>query len=173
MILAGITGRRLDDSSLVSEVLEALGALRLRVIPLIVIYEYIWFLKGMEVNPSTALDKLEDYILSEEGRVYMEDDRLVRKALTSLSLERISLSWFNDEINIEIAVKEEVPLATFDRRMRIQAKKLGVKQFLDGRRFTNHSVMMLGSRSLMARPILPDRSHFLTKELFISISFSS
>lgn len=35
VILAGITGRKLDESSLVSEVLEALESLRLKVIPLV------------------------------------------------------------------------------------------------------------------------------------------
>ncbi len=116
-----------EDSVHHSEASQLLDSLDEWVIPMVVIYEYIWFLKGMGVDPKTALEKIEDYVLSEKGRTYKEDDLLVRRALTSLSQQGLSLSRFNDEVVIGVAAEEGIPLATFDRRMRSRAKRLGVK----------------------------------------------
>ncbi|MDK2372659.1 MAG: PIN domain-containing protein [Candidatus Korarchaeota archaeon] len=115
-----------EDSMHHGDASQLLDRLEEWVIPLIVIYEYIWFLKGMGVDPSTALDKLEDYISSEKSRTYKEGELLIRKALGSLAEERISLNRFNDEVIIRIAREEGISLATFDKRMRSRARKLGV-----------------------------------------------
>ncbi len=115
-----------EDSMHHGDASQLLDRLEEWVIPLIVIYEYIWFLKGMGVDSSTALDKLEDYISSEKSRTYKEGELLIRKALGSLAEECISLNRFNDEVIIRIAREEGISLATFDKRMRSRARKLGV-----------------------------------------------
>ncbi|MDK2384656.1 MAG: PIN domain-containing protein, partial [Candidatus Korarchaeota archaeon] len=79
-----------EDSMHHGDASQLLDRLEEWVIPLIVIYEYIWFLKGMGVNSSAALDKLEDYISSEKSRTYKEGELLIRKALGSLAEECIS-----------------------------------------------------------------------------------
>ncbi len=116
-----------EDSIHHRDASQLLDQLEEWVIPLIVIYEYIWFLKGMGVSPSTALDKLEDYISSEKSRTYKEEERLIRKALGSLAEEGISLNRFNDEVIVRIAGEEGILLATFDKRMGSRARKLGVE----------------------------------------------
>ncbi len=116
-----------EDSIHHADAYQLLDSLEEWVIPLIVVYEYVWFLKGMEVDSSTALDKLEDYALSEKGRIYREDDAVLRRALESLSRDGISLSRFNDEVVIEVALEEGIPIATFDRRMRARAERLGTE----------------------------------------------
>jgi len=115
-----------EDSIRHADASRLLDELEGWVIPLIVIYEYVWFLKGMGVDPATALEKLEDYIL-EKGRVYREDEHLIRRALASLSEDGISLNRFNDEVIIGVAAEEGIPLATFDRRARSRARMMGVE----------------------------------------------
>ena len=36
-------------------------------VPLIVVYEYVWFLKGLNVRPADARDKLLEYITGENA----------------------------------------------------------------------------------------------------------
>ena len=96
------------------------------VIPLIVLYEYIWFLKGMGEGPDVSLEKLEDYTLSEKSIVYREDDGMLRRALSSIERDGLSLSRFNDEVILTVAIREDLPLASFDGRLRSRAKRSGL-----------------------------------------------
>ncbi len=97
------------------------------VIPLIVLYEYVWFLKGMGEGAEVTLEKLEDYTLSDKSHVYREDDSVLRRAISTLMRDRLTLGKFNDEVILRIALEEDLPLATFDRRLRLRAKRTGVK----------------------------------------------
>jgi len=63
-----------EDSLYHIDASQLLDGLRVWVIPLIVFYEYTWFLKGMGESPDTLMENLEDYTLSEKSQVYREDE---------------------------------------------------------------------------------------------------
>ncbi len=115
-----------EDSLYHIDASQLLDGLRVWVIPLIVFYEYTWFLKGMGESPDTLMEKLEDYTLSEKSQVYREDESMLRSAASSLARDNLSLSRFNDEVILTIAIREDLPLATFDRRLRSRAKRAGL-----------------------------------------------
>ncbi len=95
-------------------------------IPLIVVYEYIWFLKGLSVDAGTALTKVLEYMESEKALIIREEPSGVRWALTTIVEERLSLSRFNDKIVLYTAIRRSAPLATYDAKLRQQAVKHGV-----------------------------------------------
>ena len=116
-----------EDSINHEEASSLLNGLETWVIPLIVLYEYIWFLKGMGESTRTAEVKLEDYVLSEKAKILREGASHLRKALHSLTDEGIPLSKFNDEVILVIAKEEGLALATFDSRMKRRARKRGIR----------------------------------------------
>jgi predicted nucleic acid-binding protein len=51
-----------EDSLYHEAAARLLDSLDRWLIPLIVVYEYVWFLKGLNVRPADARDKLLEYI---------------------------------------------------------------------------------------------------------------
>ena len=115
-----------EDSLHHKEASELLDSLEGWIIPLIVIYEFVWFLRGLGIDSATALEKVGDYVLAEESEVYQEGSGAVLEALRSLVKEGLSLGRFNDEVILSVAITEDLPLATFDGRLRSKAKKKGI-----------------------------------------------
>ena len=95
------------------------------VIPLIVIYEYVWFLKGLNVSLEDATLKVREYLLSSKNKLIVEEIDDLVKALDMLLLEKLSLSRFNDKIVLSIASRIGA-VATFDDKLRKQAAKKGI-----------------------------------------------
>lgn len=95
-------------------------------IPLIVLYEYVWLLKGMNLSVTDVRDKLLEYVVEEKCVVVREGVHELRWAISVIAEEGLSLARFNDKVILSIAVRHGVPLATFDARLRRQATKLGV-----------------------------------------------
>lgn len=115
-----------EDSLHHDEAATLLDDLGMWIIPLLVIYEYVWFLKGMGLDAQTALEKLEDYLLSAKARIVCEDYWVILRAMTGLADERLPLGRFNDEVILRVAHEERAALATFDRGMRARASKFGI-----------------------------------------------
>jgi len=95
-------------------------------IPLIVVYEYVCFLKGLNVRPADAKDKLLEYITGEKCLLVREGVDEVRWAVSRIAEEGLSLARFNDEVVLSVAIRRGASLASFDAKLRKQAEKLGV-----------------------------------------------
>jgi len=61
--------------------------------------------------------------LGSQGQVTSGGRDAVGWSLAALMEEGLSPSRFNDKIVLSIAVKEGIPLVTFDRKLRAQAQK--------------------------------------------------
>ena len=97
------------------------------VIPLIVVYEYVWVLRELGVDLVDVEDKLKDYVLNPKTRVIYEDIDCILEAFYYIREERLGLSRFNDKVVLLLAKKLDYSLATFDKKMRSQARKMNVK----------------------------------------------
>ncbi len=115
-----------EDSIHHREAARLIDTLRKWVIPLIVVYEYVWFMKGMGVSVETVLRKVEEYTEPKRSLIIWESMDILRKALTRLLREDLSLSRFNDKVILTVAKEMELPLVTFDLKLRSQAEKIGV-----------------------------------------------
>jgi len=115
-----------EDSLHHKEAAKLLDELDRWLIPLIVLYEFIWFLKGLSVSVIDARDKLLEYITCRKCAVIREGMDDVKWAISAVVEEKLSLSRFNDKIVLSLALHKGIPLATYDLKLRSQAAGLGV-----------------------------------------------
>jgi predicted nucleic acid-binding protein len=115
-----------EDSLHHKEASHILDSLNRWIIPLVVIYEYTWFLKGIKMSATDARDKVLEYVASEKSALVREGLDEIRWAISTLVDEGLSLSRFNDKVVLSVALRRNVPLATFDEKLRRQASNIGV-----------------------------------------------
>ncbi|MEM1568073.1 MAG: PIN domain-containing protein [Thermofilaceae archaeon] len=116
-----------SDSVYHEQAAQLLDSLDSWVIPLIVIYELVWFLKGFSLEARIVREKVLDYAGDERAVIACEGVEGVRWALNALVEEGISVARFNDKVVLSVAVRRGVPLATFDARLRRQAERMGIE----------------------------------------------
>jgi len=112
-----------EDSIYHDKSREILDSLDTWVLPLIVLYEYIWLMKEIGVSLEDISVKVQEYAWDPKARVTSGGRDAIRWALAALLEENLSPSRFNDKVVLSIAEREGIPLATFDRRLRAQAQK--------------------------------------------------
>jgi len=95
------------------------------IIPTIVIHEYVWVMKSLNVSVEDTIYKVEEYVNHHKTKLVFEGEYILR-ALKIINREKISLSRYNDKIILSVATKFGV-LATFDDKLRKQSKKMEVK----------------------------------------------
>lgn len=115
-----------EDSLYHEAAARLLDSLDRWLIPLIVVYEYVWFLKGLNVRPADARDKLLEYITGEKCLLVREGADEIRWAFSRIVEEELSLARFNDAVVLSVAIRRGASLASFDAKLRKQAAKLGV-----------------------------------------------
>jgi len=96
-------------------------------VPLIVIYEYVWVLKGLNVESVHVKEKLLEYLTEGKCSLVREGADEIRWAISTVVEEGLSVARFNDKVALSIALRRRVPLATFDSKLRNQAKRLGIQ----------------------------------------------
>lgn len=106
---------------------KLLDGLRVWAIPIIVLYEYVWFMKGLGIDSEDVRDKLMEYIDSGKTVVVREGKEEIKRAMNTIVHEYISLSRFNDKVILQLAVREGLPVASYDRKLRKQADRLGIR----------------------------------------------
>jgi len=96
-------------------------------VPLVVVYEYVWVLKGLNISPADAREKLLEYLLGEKCTIVKEGADEIQWAISTIAEEGLSLSRFNDKVLLSVAMRRNALLATFDVKLRRQATKLGLR----------------------------------------------
>ncbi|WP_258083745.1 PIN domain-containing protein [Thermococcus thermotolerans] len=93
------------------------------VLPTIAVYEFVWNLAVAGVSPKEAERTLSKILLNE--RVALSDDR--KYLLSAFGLfGNLGLKHYNDSVILAIA-KEIGTLASYDKKLRNRAEKLGIK----------------------------------------------
>ncbi|MFA4663293.1 PIN domain-containing protein [Pyrococcus kukulkanii] len=101
------------------KILESLDEL---IIPVVVVYEFIWNLAEFGISSKVAKDVLSRILL--DPRVKLVDDR--KHLLPAFEkLGGLSLRHYNDSMILSVA-EEFGTLATYDRKLRKRAEKLGI-----------------------------------------------
>lgn len=108
------------DSVYHAEARELLDSLDEWIIPLIVIYEYVWVMKSLGVAVKETAYKVEEYLQHYKSRPAAEKPEDILRSLEIIQKERLDLSRYNDKIILSIAFRTG-RLATFDKRLRKQA----------------------------------------------------
>ena len=95
------------------------------IIPTIVIHEYVWVMKSL-VNVEDVVYKVEEYVNHYKTSLVPEKGEDILEALKRIRKENISLSRYNDEVILSIAMRVGV-LATFDNKLRKRSESVGIK----------------------------------------------
>ena len=115
-----------EDSVFHEEARVLLDELEEWLIPSIVVYEYVWLLRELEVALDDAVYKVKEYLLSPKAKLVFEGSEGILASLSLLEREKLSLSKFNDKLILVIARRWGCSLFTFDKKLRAQAARLGV-----------------------------------------------
>mgnify|MGYP001773005003 CR=1 FL=1 len=113
-----------EDSDLHSRAEEILDSLERWVIPAVVVYEFVWFLKGMGLEK--ALPDVLGYLSNEKAEVACDCPENLMDAAKMVTAESLSLSGFKDMVILSHAIRGKLPLATFDKKLTKVAKRYGV-----------------------------------------------
>ncbi len=114
-----------ENSIYFDEAKEILDSLLTWIVPDIVILEYVWFLKN--ILPVEEIEyKVKELFLSKKTKVIKTSIVDYLFSLNVIKLEKISLSRFNDKVILSIA-RRFGGLASFDRKLRAQAKKFKIE----------------------------------------------
>ena len=97
------------------------------VIPSIVIHEFVWVLRELGLEPNIILEFVQQYLFHRKAKFVPELKEQITAALEHVIAEQLSISRYNDKVILTHALKMNVPIATFDRKLRNQAKKVGVR----------------------------------------------
>ena len=111
-----------EDSQYHKKAEEILDSLNKWVIPTIVIHELVWFLKDMK-------DRINDvlaYVRNEKAEVVCDSVNNIVDSLEMLIREKLPLADYKDMIILSHAIREKLPLVTFDKKLSKIAKKYGV-----------------------------------------------
>ena len=115
-----------EDSMYHKEASSILDMLEAWIIPTIVIHEFIWFIKGLGLEIKNSYEVMLQYIGNEKSIIKPISDYHIRRALNIIFNEGLSLSRYNDKLILTIAMEEGAPIASFDRKLRGQARKLNI-----------------------------------------------
>lgn len=112
-----------EDYERHEEALDILMSLDKWIVPTITLYELIWQLAKMGVLPNTAEEMVKQII--EEPRAEIVNDRLYLISAFEL-FGNLGLKHYNDSVILAIA-KETGTLASYDKKLRNRAGKVGIK----------------------------------------------
>ncbi len=117
----------IEDSIYHKEASRVLDTLEVWIIPTIVIHEFIWFIKNINTGVNDPYVLILQYINNEKTIVKPVLSHHIRQALNIIHREKISLTRYNDKLILSIALDEKIPIATFDRKLRNQAKRFKIE----------------------------------------------
>jgi hypothetical protein len=109
-----------NDTSYHIEAKKELYALEKWIIPTLVFHEYIWFMKAENIQYHIAKEKILDYI-NHEKTVSTSDDK--EHLLNALNLTE-KYSDYNDSVILSIANRLQVPLITYDKKLKTRFEEL-------------------------------------------------
>jgi predicted nucleic acid-binding protein len=114
----------IEDSEHHKEAEAILDSLDKWVIPVIVIHELAWFLKGMKLEGK--LNDIMAYIQHKKTEITCDCGSNVNRAIEIIGKEKLPLSNHKDMMILSHAILENHPIATFDKKLSKIAKKYGV-----------------------------------------------
>jgi uncharacterized protein len=105
---------------------EKLASLQKMRIPCIVIYELVWVLGKLGVEPGAVRNVVEALMRNSRVAVVADDGTLAERAIRRVVDEKTTLSNFNDKVVLETALKSGVPILTYDRELEREARLAGI-----------------------------------------------
>ncbi len=112
----------LRDSEFNSEARKLLASLEKWVVPSIVLYEICWFLREENYSAKDIETVISSILESPRSKIVGDDGRYTRRALEMTKNPK----RFNDMVILAVSEKFG-KLATYDKKLRKEAEKLGIR----------------------------------------------
>ena len=109
-----------EDSIYHEKAKKLLDSLDKWVLPLLVVHEYVWVLKSLDVGIEDTIYKVEEYVRHHKTELTAESPEDVLRGLEIILKEGLSMSRYNDKVILSVAARVGT-LATFDEKLRKQA----------------------------------------------------
>ncbi len=106
---------------------KLLDSLNKWLIPVITLYEYIWFFKRQKLDAYEVKDFIEGYILDPRCKILADNGTHLKNAFETMTSQKLSLTRINDMVILSHAEYSKAPLATFDEKLRGKAREHKVK----------------------------------------------
>ncbi|MHA1522516.1 MAG: PIN domain-containing protein [Promethearchaeota archaeon] len=116
----------IEDSIHHQESQELLNNLSSWQIPIIVMYEYIWFFRELKFTAIQVNELIKGRISNPKCKIISDDMTYTQDALTQSISQKFSLSRFNDMVILSVAKRKDLPLLTFDNKLRKNANALNI-----------------------------------------------
>lgn len=115
----------IEDSEFHERAAVLLESLSVWHTPVIVVHEVVWSMKGL-VGDEATIRFVEALLGNPKTRVYPVSGGDVAAALGRIRSSGLSLSRYNDELVLSVAMRIRKPVLSFDRRLLSRAMRLGV-----------------------------------------------
>jgi len=115
-----------EDSIYHKKAKEILDRLDEWFIPAIVIHEYIWLLKSLNIKIKDIVEKVEEYLYNEKTKLINERREDIFNAINIIYKEGKKAAKYNDKVILSIAMNLKAPVATFDKKLLSQANNFKV-----------------------------------------------
>lgn len=112
-----------EDSEHYEEAASLLNDLQRWIIPGIVIHEYVWVLKGLDLPLSFLRSKVREYLLNEKTSFSPTNIGNINYALKNME----KITEYNDLLILSTALRDDQYLASFDEKLRSRAETLGLE----------------------------------------------
>jgi len=116
-----------EDSIYHSEASDILDSLKFWYIPIIVLFEFVWFFRAEGLSIHEIYDLIIQYLEDPRCRVISIRTDIFVEALSIIRDEKLSLARINDKTIVLTAKNLKIPIATFDEKLRKQASKIGIE----------------------------------------------
>ncbi|MDV3243578.1 MAG: PIN domain-containing protein [Nitrososphaerales archaeon] len=110
-----------------SQAREQLAGLTKIRVPSVVLYELVWVLHRLGVPPEAVRSAVEALLQNSKVTVASDDGRFTVRAIGRIVDEKLKLSDFDDKVVLETALKERLPLITYDKELEREARKAEIE----------------------------------------------
>ncbi len=105
---------------------ELLASMKKMHVPSIVIYEVVWVLRKLGVTPEKVEEVVTALVGNPRSLVEVDAGELSVRAIRMVVEEKAALTDFDDKVILGTALKLGIPIATYDRGLKREAKAAGV-----------------------------------------------
>jgi len=115
-----------EDSVYHKKAKEILDKLDEWFIPTIVMHEYIWLLKSLNIKIEDIAEKVEEYLYNEKAKLINERREDIFNAVNIIYNEGRKVAKYNDKVILSIAMNLKASIATFDKKLLSQANEFNL-----------------------------------------------
>ena len=115
-----------EDSIYHKDVMEKLEKIDVLYLPTNILIEFILVMKKLGLEENFIVNKVLEILEDKRIRLFSIKSVDFREALKIIGQEKMNTGKINDKIVLALARKNKLPIYTYDKQLKRQAKNLGI-----------------------------------------------